>query len=67
MDRIGEVGDSAGEEQAAGMYGADLTAKSLARLGARDGMRGTGIKVRSDKELTEIGVITEGDWGGTRE
>ena len=37
------------EEQAAG-----FTVGSLARKGAKGGMRGTGNKVSSDKELTEV-------------
>ena len=48
MDRIGEVG----EEQAAGIYGTDYTAGSLAR---KEASGGTGNKVSSDKELTEVG------------
>ena len=34
---IGEVGDRA--RQAAGVYGAGFTARSLGRVGARDGTR----------------------------
>ena len=45
VDRIGEVGDRASERQAAGVYGAGFTAKSLARKGARGGTRGMGNKV----------------------
>ena len=55
VDRIGEVSDRASERQAARVYEAGFTAGSLARKGARDGMRGTGNKVSSDKELTEVG------------
>ena len=55
VDRIGEVGDRAIEEHAAGVYGAGFTAGSLARKGDKDGARGTGSKVSSEKELMEIG------------
>ena len=54
MDRIGEIGDRANEGQAAGVYGAGFTTGSLARKGARSGTRGTGNKVSSDRELTEV-------------
>ena len=37
------------------MHAAGFTVGSLARLGARDGMWEPGIKVGSDKELTEVG------------
>ena len=50
VDGIGEVG----EGQAA-----------LARKGARGGKRRTGNKVSSNKELTEVGRMMEGDRGGT--
>ena len=59
VDRIGEVGDWASEEQAAGVYGAGFTAGSLALKGARGRTRGTG-----DKELMEVGRVAEGDRGG---
>ena len=39
VDRIGEVGDRASEGQAAGVYGAGFTEESLAKVGARGGMR----------------------------
>ena len=55
VDGIGEVGDRASEGQAAGVFGADFTAGSLARKGARGGLRGMANKVSSDKELTEVG------------
>ena len=55
-DRRGEIGD-----RASGLYGAGFTAGSLARKGARGGMRGTGNNVSSDKELTEVGRTVEGD------
>ena len=55
VDRIGEVGDRATEGQIAGVYGAGLTVGPLARKGARSGQSGTGNKVSSDKELTELG------------
>ena len=45
------------------MYGAGFTAGSLARKGARGGMSRTGKKVGSDKELTEVGRMPEGDRG----
>ena len=44
-----------------GLYGAGFTMGSLARVGARDGMRGVGIKVSSDKELTVVGRMAEGN------
>ena len=37
VDMIGEVGGRASEGQAAGVYGTGFTARSLARVGARDG------------------------------
>jgi hypothetical protein len=43
--------DRASEGRAAGVYGAGFTAGSLARLEARGGTRGLGIKVSSGKEL----------------
>ena len=55
VDRIGKVGDQASEGQAAGVYGTGFTAWPLARKEARGGTRGTGNKVSSDKELTEVG------------
>ena len=61
VDGIGEVGDRASEGQAAGVYGADFTAESLAGKEARGGTRGTGNKVSSDKELIEVGRMAEGD------
>jgi hypothetical protein len=61
VDMIGEVSDRASEGQAAGVYWAGFTAGSLARKGARGGMRGTGNKVGSDKELMEVGRMVEGD------
>ena len=39
------------EVHVAGVYGVGFAAESLARVGARNGLR---IKVGSDKELTEI-------------
>ena len=45
VDRIGEVGDRAIEEHAAGVYGAGFTAGSLARKGAMGGARGIGNEV----------------------
>ena len=55
VDRIGEIGDKASKGQAAGVFGAGFTAGSLARKGARGGLRGMANKVSSDKELTEVG------------
>ena len=43
------------------LVGTDFTADSLARVGARDGTRGLGIKVTSEKELTQVGRMAEGD------
>ena len=50
MDRIGEVADRASEGQAAGVYGTGFRARSLAKVGARDGRWGPGNKAGSDKE-----------------
>jgi hypothetical protein len=61
VDRIGEVGEGAIEEQAAEVYGVSFTSGSLTRVRATGGMRGLGIKVSSDKGLMEIGRMTEGD------
>ena len=60
VDRIGEVDDRANEEQNAGVHWTGFRAGSLASVGTWDG---TGIKVSSDKELTEVGRIAEGDGG----
>ena len=49
-DRIGEIGDRAGEGQAAGVYGEGFTVWFLARKVARDGIRGMGNKVSSNKD-----------------
>ena len=60
VDGIGEVGDRASEGHDAGVYGAGFTAGSLAGKGGRGG---TGNKVSSDKELIEVGRMTEGcEW-----
>ena len=48
LDGTDEVGYRASKGQAAGVYGAGFTAKSLAGKGARGGMRRTGNKVSSD-------------------
>ena len=61
VDGIGEVGDQDSEGQATGVYGADFTVGSLAGKGARGGIRGTGNKVSSDKELMAVGRVAEGD------
>ena len=63
-DRIGEIGDKGSEGQAAGVYGAGFIAWPLAGKGARGGLKGMGNKVSSYKELTEVGRMAEGDWGG---
>ena len=66
VDSIGEIGDRASEGQAAGLCGTGFTPGSLARKGARGGMRGTGNKVIYDKELVEFGrmvKVTEGGQG----
>jgi len=47
----------ANEGHAAGVYGTGFTAGSLVEMGHG----GPGIKVRSDKELKEVGRMTEGD------
>ena len=56
--RLGEVGDKASEGQAAGVYGGGFTAETLARKGARGGRRN---KLSSEKELTEVETMAEGD------
>ena len=61
VDRIGEVGNRASQGQAAGVYGAGFTVGSLARKVARGRLRGTTKKVCSDKELTEVGRMAEGE------
>ena len=66
VDGIGEVGDRASEGQAAGVYGVGFTAGCRAGKGARGGTRGMGNKVSLDKELMEVGRVTEGDRGGAR-
>jgi hypothetical protein len=49
------------KDRVLGAYGTGFTVVSLARKGARGGTRGTGNKVSSDKELTEVGRMTVGD------
>ena len=51
-------GDKASEGQAVGVYETDFTAESQARKGT---MGGTGKKISSNKELTEVGRMAEGD------
>ena len=63
VDGIGEVGDWASEGQAARVYGAGFTARSLAGKGARGGTRGMEDKVSIGKELMGLGgwrKVTEG-------
>ena len=43
------------------MYEAGFTVRSLARAGVIGGMRGLRILVSSDKGLTEVGRMAEGD------
>ena len=43
------------------MYETGFTAGSLARVGARNGTFRPGIKVGSDKEMSEVGKIAECD------
>ena len=43
------------------MYGIGITTEFLARVRARDGTCGPGIKVGSNKELTEVGRMAEHD------
>ena len=62
-DTIGEAVNRAREGQAAGVNEAGFTVGSLARKGARGGLRGTGNKDNSDKELKEVGRMVEGDCG----
>ena len=61
VDGISKVGDRASEGQAAEMYRAGFTAGSLTGRGARGGTREMGNKVSFDKELMEVGRMTEGD------
>jgi hypothetical protein len=49
------------EGQAAGAYGAGFTVGPMARKESRSGLRRTGDKVTSDKQLTEFGRMAEGD------
>ena len=49
------------------MYEAGFTVGSLAEKEARGGTMGTGDKVSIDKELMEVGRVTEGDRGGKEE
>ena len=64
VDRIEKIGDGAREGRAAGVYGAGFTAGSLARKGARGGMKGMGNKISSDKELMGVQGMAVGDRGG---
>ena len=43
------------------MYGIGFTARSLARVVAKDGMSRLVIRVGSNKELMEVGRMAEGD------
>ena len=61
VDRVGEVGDRTSEGQAAEVYGTGFTAGSLAGKGTRCWTRRKGNKVSSDKVLTEVGRMVEGD------
>jgi hypothetical protein len=61
VDKIVEVIDRDNEGQAAGVYRAGFTLRSLARVGVRGEMSGPGIKISSDKELTEVGRMTGGE------
>ena len=45
----------------AGVYGTGFTSESLARVRARGLTKGPGIMVSSDKGLTDVGMIAEGD------
>ena len=56
VDRIVGAGERASE--GLGLYGTGFIVGSLARKGAG---RGMGSKVSSDKELTEVGRMAEGD------
>ena len=49
------------KEMLHGVYGAGFIAGPLARKGARGGLREMGNKVNSDKELTEVGRMAEGE------
>ena len=64
MDRIGDVGDRASKGKAVQVHGTGFTAGSLARVGTRGGTRGPGIKVISEKELTEVGRMKQMVEGG---
>jgi hypothetical protein len=59
VNRIDEVVDRVSEEQAPGMYRTSFTARSLTRVGGRDGMWGSEIKVGSDKELMKVEQMVE--------
>ena len=51
---VDEVGDRTSEGQAVGVCVMGFTARTLARVGVRDGMQGPEIKAGSDKLLSEI-------------
>jgi hypothetical protein len=55
---VNRIGDRASERQG---VGAGFTVGSLARVEARIGTRGMGVKVTSNKELTEVGRMVESD------
>ena len=57
-DRVGEVGSSASEREAVGVYETGFTVGSLARVGASDRKWGLGIKVDSD-ELMKVMRMAE--------
>ena len=65
-DRIGEVDDRASEGYAAAMNGTGFTWGSLARLRARNRLRGPSMEVGSDN-LREVGRMAEHDCGGMGE
>ena len=54
VDRVHVVGDRASEGRATRVYGTGFIAGSLTRVGAMVGTLGLGIKVSSDKELSDV-------------
>jgi hypothetical protein len=58
LDGIDVIVDMANEGQAVGIYGADFALKSLARVGARMGLR---IEISSDRKLTVVRRVMDCD------
>ena len=57
LNGMGEVGDRAGKEQAAGVHRADLA--GIAQVKSR-------IEAGSDKEMTEVRRVVESNYGEQR-